>query len=93
MRYSIWKFACRSVPEGTILPNWLIALRAMLFPLDLFYWKMSKSRGYDFRTDTWVIHGIRFSGSAMMSIAKAEGQVFKITRTGETLTFERILSD
>lgn len=73
-----------------MLPQWVIALRFVLFPLDSLYWRLSKSRGYQPASDTWLIEGIRVSGRAMRMLSRAQGETYRITRTGETLTLELI---
>lgn len=69
---------------------WAISVRATLFPLDFFYWRMSKSRGYQTDTDTWLIEGVAYSGAALRWLAKAQGEIYRVTRTGETVTLESI---
>ena len=90
MRDLLWRFAVKNHPEGTILTKPLLALRALLYPLDYFYWKMSKTRGYQIESDTWIIHGVRYTGAALVALSKAQGEVFRITRIGECVTFERL---
>lgn len=76
-----------------MLPQWVMALRFVLFPLDSLYWHLSKSRGYQPESDTWLIEGIRCSGKAMRMLSKAQGEAYRITRAGETLTLELIQAD
>lgn len=90
MREKIWLFAVNKVPEGEILPWWALIIRAALYPLDFFYWQMSKSRGYQPYRDTWIIHGVKFSGRALLSLADAQGATYRISRSGETVTLERV---
>jgi hypothetical protein len=78
------------MPEGSILPWWALTISAMLFPLDFLCWKLSKTRGYDIRTDTWLIEGMRYSAVGLRMLANAQGKSFRITRTGDTVTLERI---
>jgi hypothetical protein len=68
-----------------------LGLRAVLFPLDFFYWKMSQSRGYDPDTDTWTIEGVCYSANALRDIPHAEGEVYRVTRNGRVVVFERII--
>ncbi len=90
MRNYLWKLARSKYPEDMILPRWLLCIRTILFPLNSFYWCMSKTEGYQFESDTWLIAGIRYSAPALRALAEAQGETFKITRTGETLTAERV---
>ena len=90
MRDSLWKLAVSRHPEGMILPRWLLAIRAVLYPLDSFYWLMSKSRGYQWESDTWIVEGVRYTGAALRALANAQGETYRITRTGECVTIERL---
>lgn len=90
MRDQLWKLATAKHPEGMILPRWLMVVRAILYPLDTFYWQMSKTRGYQWESDTWNIKGVRYTGEALRALAEAQGEVYRITRTGECVTLERV---
>jgi len=46
MRNKIWNAVRSKVPVGMILPWWALVARAILYPLDFFYWRMSQTRGY-----------------------------------------------
>jgi hypothetical protein len=72
-----------------ILPWWALTMRAMLFPLDFFYRRMSRTRGYQWENDTWLIEGVTYSGAALRWLSKAQGETYRVTRTGETVTLER----
>lgn len=90
MRNTIWNAVRAKVQEGMMLPRWALLVRAILFPLDFFYWRMSQTRGYQVLTDTWVIEGVTYSGTALRWLAEAQGETYRITRTGETVTMERV---
>lgn len=90
MRNKIWKFAVRNHPEGVILTKLLMTIRAILYPLDFFYWRIGRSRGYQFESDTWNINGLRFTGAALRSLAEAQGETYRITRAGECVKLERL---
>lgn len=90
IRNKIWLVVTRKHHEGMILPLWLLIIRAILFPLDFFYWKYSLTSGYQWQTDTWKIHGVRYSGSALIHLAESQGEVFKITRKNGFVTLERL---
>ena len=90
MRHSLWHLARLAIPAGELLPWWLLVIRAILFPLDFFYWRMSLRQGYQVENNTWLIHGVRYSGNALRSLADAEGEIFRISRNGETMTIERV---
>ena len=90
MRDQLWKLAKAKHPEGMILPRWLLVIRAMLYPLDFFYWKMSESRGYHWQSNTWSIHGVKYTDDALQALAKAQGETYRITKTGECVSLERL---
>lgn len=90
MRDKLWKWATAKHPEGTILPRRLLVIRAILYPLDTLYWMMSESRGYQWQSDTWNIYGVRYTGAALRALADAQGETYRITRTGECVTLERV---
>jgi len=93
MRNAIWEFCCSRIPEGMILPWWALAIRAVLFPLDFFYWRMSLTRGYQWQSDTWLIEGVTYSGRALRIFAKAQGQTYLVTRSGSVVTLERVCQE
>jgi hypothetical protein len=77
-------------PEDMIFPQWLIVIRAILYPLDSFYYKMSENRGYQWKSNTWNIHGVRYTDEALRALAEAQGETYRITRTGDCITLERL---
>jgi len=90
VRNRIWNWIRAGIPEGAILPLWALSVRAALFPLDFFYWRMGKARGYQWGTDTWLIEGVTYSGTALRYLAAAQGEIYRITRTGKVVTLERV---
>ncbi len=88
MRKAIWPLLRSRIPEGQILPTWAIALRAVLFPLEFFHWYMTRARGYQFESDTWLIHGVRYSDRALHRLSKSNGEIYRINRTGDVVTLE-----
>lgn len=90
MRDQLWKLATSKHPEGMIFPQWLIVIRAILYPLDSFYYKMSENRGYQWKSNTWNIHGVRYTDEALRTLAEAQGETYRITRTGDCVTLERL---
>ena len=90
MRNTIWNAVRSKVPEGAILPWWALAVRAALYPLDFFYWRMSKATGYQWQKDIWLINGVTYSGESLRRLSMEQGEAFRVTRTGETVTFERL---
>ena len=90
MRDTIWKWVRMNLQEGALLPWWALTVRAILFPLDFFYWKMSKASGYQAETDTWKINGVIYSSFALHLLSKSQGETYRITRTGRTVTLERV---
>lgn len=90
MKDMIWNAVRSNVPEGMILPWWALTVRAVLYPLDFFYWRMSKTKGYQWEKDTWLIEGVTYSRSALRLLSKATGETYRVTRTVDTLTLERL---
>ena len=90
MRDQIWDWLRAKHPEGMLLTRWLLIVRAILYPLDFFYWRMSLNRGYHLESDTWTIYGVRYSGNALRQLAKAQGETYRVSREGETVTLERV---
>ena len=90
MRDVIWNAVRSKVTEGMILPWWALAVRAVLYPLDFLFWRMSRTRGYQWQSDTWLIEGVTYSGTALRHLAAAQGETYRVYRTGETVTLERV---
>lgn len=93
MRNKLWELATAKHPKCEILPCWLLLIRAVLYPLDFFYWRMSKTRGYQLESDTWNINGVRYTGAALRALAESQGETYRITRTGDCVTLERVDAD
>lgn len=89
-RRNFWRWVRRSVDEGALLPRWAIVVRWILFPMDSAYWHLASTRGYNPLRDTWLIDGMEFTGAAMHALVNSHGEVFRITRTGQTVTLERV---
>ena len=92
MRNRLWMWATKRLPEGCLLPWWAVVIRAILYPLDFFYWKMSGSRGYQPQTDTWIIEGVRFSRRGLAYLLRADDWVFRVKRRGNHLELTRIIN-
>lgn len=90
MRDIIWKAVRSKVPEGMMLPWWAMTVRAVLFPLSFFYWRMSKTTGYQIENDIWLINGVAYSTEALWLLAMANGETYRVTRRGEMVTLERV---
>lgn len=90
IREKIWRWFTAKHPEGMMLSKYLLIIRAILFPLDFFYWLMSESRGYQPMSDEWIINGVRYSGEAMRMLARSNGEVYRIKMVDHRLRVERI---
>jgi hypothetical protein len=90
MRESIWEWLCRNIEPGTLLPWWAIAARAVIFPLDTLFWQMSKTRGYQFRENVWLIGGVKYSDQMFRALSRANGELFRAERTGDVVQFTHI---
>ena len=93
MREKLWRRVRANVPDGQILPWWALAARAMLYPVDFLFWRLSKTRGYQPESDTWLIGGLRYSSRALDLLAQAKGETYRVTRSGDTVVFERVHHD
>lgn len=71
-----------------MLPKWAIGVKALLYPLECFYWHMSKRCGYQMEDDTWIIYGIRYSDEALRLLSKAQGETYKIKCVDNVVTLE-----
>jgi hypothetical protein len=90
MRDKIWARVRKNIPVGQILPKWAIAVRAILFPLDFFFWRMSQVKGYQWETDTWLIEGVHYSNEVFRSLADSAGELYQVRREGKIVVFECI---
>lgn len=87
MRHRLWGWLRSSRPACEILPWWFLLIRAVLFPIDTLYWRLSRTRGYQWESDTWIIEGVRWSPRAIARLPEHVGRVFLVTRDGDELTF------
>lgn len=90
LREKLWMYAIRSHAEGTMLTKPLMLVRAALFPLDTLYWKMSRNTGYQWESDTWNIHGVKYTGKALLDLSQAQGEIYRVTRKGDCVALERM---
>ena len=91
MRGKLWRLARAKHPDRMILTRWLIVVRFLLYPVATIYFKMGETRGYQWEIDTWMIDGVRYSGGALKMLANAQGETYRITRSGECVTLERVV--
>lgn len=89
-RSKIWEFCRKHHPEGCILSKKLIFLRFLLYPISTFLWRMGTTRGYQWRTDTWIIEGVEFSSSCFKILDRAKGKCYKITKNDGVIMLEEI---
>ena len=72
MRRRIWNWVVlksKLTKPGVILSRkFLLFTRAILFPLDTFYWKMQRSRGYQPERDSWIIEGVEYPAIFFLSL-------------------------
>ena len=93
MRKIIWEWFRSSIPEGQILSPWLLSVRAILFPLDFFYWRMSMTRGYRLEDDTWLIEGIRFPSHSLSNLSKMDGSLLKVVCKEDGIVKIKVVED
>lgn len=87
----LWQYARSNIPEGQILPRWALAVRAVLFPLQFFYWRMSGHIGYQWDRDVWLIDGICFSGSSLCNLAASNGRIYEFLIQGDVLIIQEVI--
>lgn len=75
MRDAIWEKVRSAIPQGQILPLWALAVHAVLYPINFFYWRVSATRGYQWQSDSWRIHGARFDDKDFYRLAKLRSPV------------------
>ena len=81
----------RYVPEACILPWWALGLRTLLFPREMLSHFLSRPNHYDMFTDTYLIHGVRYTGALFRTFAAPDEQgLYRLKREGEVVTFERV---
>ena len=76
--------------EGSQLPRWLLSLRALLYPLDFFYWKMREGRGYQPESDTWIINGVKYKDSTLRTLAAARGKLYLVNVIDGDVVIKRV---
>jgi len=91
LRNKFWETIIRGYPEGELLNFWRFVVKCVLFPIDTFYWLMSKQRGYQPMRDTWIIEGIEYSAKALRWMAHADGETYRIVSDGKVVSMERVV--
>jgi len=82
-RQSTYRWIARdifSIPEGTILPKWIIAIRFVLFPLQSIRWWLNGGEGYNLMTDTWYIHKTHFSSDFLLNLSNNSPYWYRVTK-------------
>ncbi len=77
-RDKLWRYATRNLNEGEILPRRFWWLKAVLYPLRFFYWRMGQDWGYQYERDAWRIDGVDFSRRMLSMLGHADGEVYRI---------------
>ncbi len=90
MRQAIWKWARRGVPEGQIMPLWLMMVRATLYPIEFLQWRICKWHGWQYESDTYRLYGVTYSMAGLRALSEADGEMYRITRRGEVVIVERV---
>ncbi len=86
----IWELVLSKIPFGRVLPWWAVLLRGILFPIDSLYWKLSKTRGYQWENDTWIIDGVAYSGDSLRKLSQAHNEIYQVSRVGNIIVFKRV---
>jgi len=93
IRSRIYNFFSKfsNTSAGKMKPTWLVFIRAVLFPLDYFYYTIGKNKGYDIYTDPWKIHGITYSDELLRDVSMLYNGVFRVVkRENGCVTIERL---
>ena len=90
MRKAIWTWARRNEPQGKILPKWLRAVYATLYPLEYLRWHLTRWHGWNWESDTYRLYGVTFTCGAIRTLTSANGEVYRITKKDDVVTFERV---
>jgi len=92
-RFFRWVLDVVKYQEGQLLRWPLLLLRWATFPIDSLYWKLSGRRGYQMKTDTWLIEGFVFPGSFFRVLIHSEipSRWFRVVhRDDKTITIETL---
>jgi len=90
LRDKLWELARRNHPEGELFSRPLLALRWLLYPLSTFYWRMSLNNGYQYDSDVWVIHGVKYSDMFFADLSRSAGGTYTITNTNGVIHVRRV---
>lgn len=90
MRYAMWHWFRSKLDEGALLPPWAMVVRAILFPLDTWFWRRAFKVGYQWDRDVWMIDGVAFSARSLRRLANGQGELYRVTTIGETVVLERV---
>lgn len=93
MRLVLWRWLRSNHPPYLELPRWLLLIRALLFPIDFFFWRVGKSRGYQWESEMWLIGGHRWSGEFFHVLSNSNGGVYRIWMDGNRVMFQRLPRD
>lgn len=95
IRLRIWDWILKTVkyPEGTRLSFFLKCVYCLLFPLQFMCWQINKGAGYQIQTDTWIIHGKKYSGSMFRYLAIGNDQTFKIINRDDGIITIRSINE
>ena len=93
MKDKLFLWAIRNTSPSAVLPWWATALRAVLYPIDSLYWRLSKTRGYQINCDAWLIFGVYFRSRDLKRLTESKGELFRITSFGDTIVFERVRTE
>ena len=76
-----------------MLPQWLIIIRAILFPIGFFYYYFNKHNGYDVCTDIWNINKMKFSNEFFVDLytmASDVPHIFELTKENNIVRLKKI---
>jgi hypothetical protein len=74
-----------------MMPWWALGIRTVLFPREMLGYFLSRPNHYDARTDTYSIHGVRYSGQLFAAFAAPnETSLYRFKRKGSVCTIEEV---
>ena len=93
IRLSLWIRFKQAVnhPVGKILPGWMKAVHAILFPVKTLCWYTGNMYGYQADTDMWIIEGLKWSTEALFTIS--QDGIYRITRKKDGYVLIEILTE
>ena len=75
-----WFLTVCAISQGQIIPRWLRIVRGILMPISTLRWWLIRTEGYQIHTNTWVIHGVRYTDDYFKHMSKPDGRWFRVVK-------------